>query len=120
MWWLDSSIYQKITLSHPYVVGLSIVLGLTEFGLQGAILGPLLICATTAMLKMCRLYLVHFGNYEAVIEQAKQHISNSESPIRSGRQRIAVTSHVGGGGGSKAPKIIRRSPSDSIVSVPDL
>ncbi|KNC51016.1 uncharacterized protein AMSG_06992 [Thecamonas trahens ATCC 50062] len=42
-WFVDTAIQASIKRSHPYLTGLAMVGGLSQFGLQGAIFGPLLV-----------------------------------------------------------------------------
>ncbi|ETO10813.1 hypothetical protein RFI_26564, partial [Reticulomyxa filosa] len=64
--WIDPIIYNRIEYSHPYLTGLSIVLGLAEFGLNGAILGPVLVCVTSWALSVIGFVLTTFATYQAV------------------------------------------------------
>eukprot|EP00397_Hematodinium_sp_SG-2012_P005815 GEMP01005839.1.p1 GENE.GEMP01005839.1~~GEMP01005839.1.p1 ORF type:complete len:795 (+),score=139.79 GEMP01005839.1:303-2687(+) len=44
VWWsVPASIYAEIPKSHPWLTGLAVVLGVSHFGVRGAVLGPLLV-----------------------------------------------------------------------------
>ena len=50
---VDAAIYGEVKRGiHPWLTGLSIVGGIYYFGVAGAILGPLLLCAVTVALAM--------------------------------------------------------------------
>ena len=55
----DYAIYQEIPDSHPYVTGLSIVLGLYAFDLQGAFIGPMLVCVPVIIYKTYAEFMSH-------------------------------------------------------------
>ncbi|VDL70504.1 unnamed protein product [Nippostrongylus brasiliensis] len=40
----DSTFYREVKFSHPYVTGLSIIGGMYWLGLEGAIIGPIILC----------------------------------------------------------------------------
>ena len=61
--WIDPILMERIENSHPYLIGMSIVLGLTQFGLNGAIIGPLLVCFTSWSLKVIAFYCKHFATF---------------------------------------------------------
>jgi len=46
VWFVDPLIYDKIPNSHPYITGLSIVLGIYTFGTVGVLIGPFIIIIT--------------------------------------------------------------------------
>ena len=69
--WIDPILYEKIENSHPYLTGLSIVLGLAEFGLNGVIIGPLLICVTSWCFKVASFYLLHFATFDSIKDKIK-------------------------------------------------
>eukprot|EP01083_Nonionella_stella_P095950 269515_1 len=75
--WIDPILMERIENSHPYLTGTSIVLGLTQFGLNGAIIGPLLVCFTSWSVKVIAFYCKHF----AVIS-----IEKGQTPTRVGNQ----------------------------------
>ena len=41
---IDTDIYKKNVDAHPYMTGMSFVLGMYAFNLQGMIYGPLILC----------------------------------------------------------------------------
>eukprot|EP01120_Amphizonella_sp_Union-15-10_P000060 TRINITY_DN10067_c0_g1_i1.p1 TRINITY_DN10067_c0_g1~~TRINITY_DN10067_c0_g1_i1.p1 ORF type:complete len:554 (+),score=66.56 TRINITY_DN10067_c0_g1_i1:30-1691(+) len=45
-WVIDSRIYEMIPKTHPYITGVSIVLGIATFGAEGILIGPMLIVFT--------------------------------------------------------------------------
>ena len=51
-WWIDPLVYSEIKSSHHYITGLSVVGGLYFFGLQGVIIGPMLVCALLIISKL--------------------------------------------------------------------
>eukprot|EP00743_Colponemidia_sp_Colp-15_P009983 GILK01010954.1.p1 GENE.GILK01010954.1~~GILK01010954.1.p1 ORF type:complete len:564 (-),score=52.11 GILK01010954.1:19-1710(-) len=48
---IDATLYERLPESHVYATGLSMVMGLYVFGLQGIFVGPLLVCAVTIAFK---------------------------------------------------------------------
>ena len=44
-WFIDPMVYSEIESSHHYITGLSVVGGLYFFGIQGVLIGPMLVCA---------------------------------------------------------------------------
>ncbi len=51
-WVLAPMVYMLVPYSHPYVTGLSLVLGLYTYGLEGILLGPLIVCLTLISLSI--------------------------------------------------------------------
>ena len=51
-WWVDPLVYSEIQSSHHYVTGLSVVGGLYFFGIQGVLIGPMLVCALLVLRKI--------------------------------------------------------------------
>jgi len=51
-----NDIYQKSINIHPYLTGLSIVLGIYAFDVQGIIYGPLLMCITLIVIELIKKY----------------------------------------------------------------
>ena len=44
-WWhYDTRIYSEVAIVHPYVTGLSFVGGVFFFGVEGVVLGPMVLC----------------------------------------------------------------------------
>lgn len=62
--WIDPLLMERIEYAHPYLTGMSIVLGLTQFGLNGAIIGPLLVCLTTWSLEVIAFYCKQFATID--------------------------------------------------------
>ncbi len=56
LWFTDPYIYSKIPNSHPYITGLSIVLGFSAFGVEGVLIGPLLIIFAVTIYDMFDQY----------------------------------------------------------------
>jgi hypothetical protein len=45
IWWtVDTAIYAEIPGSHTLAAGLSVVLGISAFGLHGVLIGPIMVC----------------------------------------------------------------------------
>ena len=42
-WVAAPMLYQLVPFSHPYVTGLALVLGIWTFGVEGVLLGPLIV-----------------------------------------------------------------------------
>lgn len=40
----DATFYREVRSSHPYVTGLAVVGGMYWLGLQGAVIGPIILC----------------------------------------------------------------------------
>jgi predicted PurR-regulated permease PerM len=59
--YVDPLIYANIKNSHPYITGLSIVMGLASFGTTGAVLGPLLVCLTNTVFTVWGRFMPHEG-----------------------------------------------------------
>lgn len=51
-WFVAPLVYLFVPYSHPYVTGLSLVLGLYTYGLEGVLLGPLIVCLTLIVLSI--------------------------------------------------------------------
>jgi predicted PurR-regulated permease PerM len=51
-WVLAPMVYMLVPYSHPYVTGLSLVLGLYTYGFEGILLGPLIVCLTLIILSI--------------------------------------------------------------------
>jgi predicted PurR-regulated permease PerM len=60
-WFVDPVIYGQIQGSHHYVTGLSVVGGLYFLGLEGVIIGPMLLCAILIFAQVFRDYAVGNG-----------------------------------------------------------
>jgi len=67
-WFVDPLIYGQIEGSHHYVTGLSVVGGLYFLGLEGVIIGPMLLCTILIFLEIFREYTTVAPN--APLEQA--------------------------------------------------
>eukprot|EP01134_Creolimax_fragrantissima_P003504 CFRG3504T1 len=52
VWFVDPAIYGEIPASHPYVTGMSIVMGLSRWNLQGALIGPIIVCIPVIMYQL--------------------------------------------------------------------
>lgn len=52
----DATFYREVKGSHPYVTGLAIIGGMYWLGLQGAIIGPIVLCLC---LVLVNVYLQH-------------------------------------------------------------
>jgi len=51
-----NDIYKKSIDVHPYVTGLSIVMGIYAFDVQGIIYGPILMCVTLIVIELVKKY----------------------------------------------------------------
>lgn len=52
---VDSDIYKKnVKRSHPYITGLSFVMGMYTFGFKGMIYGPVLLCVSITVIDIIR------------------------------------------------------------------
>ena len=56
--WVDPLMLSDVENAHPYLTGMSIVLGLTQWGLNGVIIGPLLVCLSSWAVKVIAFYCV--------------------------------------------------------------
>uniref|UniRef100_A0A7E4UX04 Histidine kinase n=1 Tax=Panagrellus redivivus TaxID=6233 RepID=A0A7E4UX04_PANRE len=48
----DAAFYREVKGSHPYVTGLAIIGGMYWLGLQGAIIGPIILCSMLALVNV--------------------------------------------------------------------
>ncbi|XGW17708.1 hypothetical protein V3C99_002359 [Haemonchus contortus] len=51
--YVDAAFYREVKFSHPYVTGLSILGGMYCLGLQGAIIGPIILCSFLVLINVC-------------------------------------------------------------------
>ena len=52
-WYYDTRIYSEVEIVHPYVTGLSFVGGVFFFGVEGVVLGPMVLCMMQISKQMC-------------------------------------------------------------------
>nr|CDJ83344.1 Transmembrane protein [Haemonchus contortus] len=50
--YVDAAFYREVKFSHPYVTGLSILGGMYWLGLQGAIIGPIILCSFLVLINV--------------------------------------------------------------------
>jgi len=53
LFFADPAFYKELKGSHPYLTGLSVIGGIYWLGLQGAILGPIILCLMITFLNLC-------------------------------------------------------------------
>eukprot|EP00927_Polykrikos_kofoidii_P061259 TRINITY_DN56119_c0_g1_i1.p1 TRINITY_DN56119_c0_g1~~TRINITY_DN56119_c0_g1_i1.p1 ORF type:complete len:627 (+),score=55.87 TRINITY_DN56119_c0_g1_i1:106-1986(+) len=56
---IGTLIYDELTIVHPYITYLSVFMGVTSFGGEGALFGPLLVCIAMAIYRTWRTYALH-------------------------------------------------------------
>lgn len=55
---IDTDIYKKnVKISHPYVTGLSFVMGVYTFGFKGLVYGPVLLCVSITTMDIIRILI---------------------------------------------------------------
>ena len=55
---VDNDIYMKnVKISHPYVTGLSFVMGVYTFGFKGIVYGPVLLCVSITFTDIIRIII---------------------------------------------------------------
>ncbi|RCN38456.1 hypothetical protein ANCCAN_15629 [Ancylostoma caninum] len=52
----DATFYREVKFSHPYVTGLAIIGGMYWLGLQGAIIGPIILCSFLVLINVFSHY----------------------------------------------------------------
>eukprot|EP00126_Sphaerothecum_destruens_P011700 Sdes_comp20947_c2_seq4m18568 len=57
VWTVYPAVYSEIPSSHPYITGLSVVMGVYAFDWQGAVFGPILICIPGIVYELYMDYL---------------------------------------------------------------
>lgn len=55
----DPAFYRELKGSHPYITGLAVVGGIYWLGLQGAIIGPIILCLMVALLNLYAQFANH-------------------------------------------------------------
>ncbi|CAD5213405.1 unnamed protein product [Bursaphelenchus okinawaensis] len=48
----DTAFYREVKSSHPYVTGLAIIGGITWIGLEGAVIGPIILCCFLILIEV--------------------------------------------------------------------
>jgi hypothetical protein len=48
-WFVDTALYNEIPNSHPWITGWSVIMGLFAFGLEGVLIGPILVILTSLL-----------------------------------------------------------------------
>lgn len=94
--WLSYADYymqEEVRFGHPIVIGLSIVAGVTAYGAQGAIIGPLLVSVTVA----CYMLLG-----EALAQSSSTSSSSSAQPTTGNSNAADSAAGTGGGGAGGA------------------
>jgi len=56
---VDTQFYKEVKGSHPYLTGLSVVGGIYWLGLEGAFIGPILLCCMLVLMDMYKNILPH-------------------------------------------------------------
>jgi len=55
---VDNDIYKKnLKISHPYITGLSFVMGVYTFGFKGIVYGPVLLCVSITFKDIIRILI---------------------------------------------------------------
>ncbi len=55
---VDNEIFKKnVKISHPYVTGLSFVMGVYTFGIKGIVYGPVLLCVSITFKDIIRILI---------------------------------------------------------------
>eukprot|EP01138_Halocafeteria_seosinensis_P009956 gb/GECG01010168.1/.p1 GENE.gb/GECG01010168.1/~~gb/GECG01010168.1/.p1 ORF type:complete len:1185 (+),score=91.59 gb/GECG01010168.1/:1-3555(+) len=64
LWYGDSYMYEEMQQIHHFLVGLSILGGFYTLGLQGAVIGPLLISVVSACYSLFKVYFLQNANVD--------------------------------------------------------
>eukprot|EP00927_Polykrikos_kofoidii_P068090 TRINITY_DN63486_c0_g1_i1.p1 TRINITY_DN63486_c0_g1~~TRINITY_DN63486_c0_g1_i1.p1 ORF type:complete len:607 (-),score=60.41 TRINITY_DN63486_c0_g1_i1:431-2251(-) len=80
-----SLIHDDLTIVHPYITNLSIFMGVTSFGVEGALFGPLLVCIGMAVYNVWRTYPLEQSRNDGVPTRSQS------LPAAHGRHRFSFS-----------------------------
>ncbi|KAL3310576.1 hypothetical protein Ciccas_010854 [Cichlidogyrus casuarinus] len=76
---LDTAVYSEIKgAGHPYLTGLSIAGGIYCFGIEGALMGPIVLCCLLVAVNLFRVFMNNSEKSDEDAEETASQLSSNE------------------------------------------